>query len=64
MDNVYKFYLRVRIIVRATIYRMYWSGQDRRLDQSEAYDISQLVRQNTGPGDTTVKCCLLVYTVA
>ena len=36
---------RVRILVQVTIYRRLLIGRDGHLDQSEAYDISQLVRE-------------------
>ena len=35
----------VRILVQVTIYRKLRIGRDGHLDQSEAYDISQLVRE-------------------
>ena len=34
-----------RILVQVTIYRRHLIGRDGHLDQSEAYDISQLVRE-------------------
>ena len=34
-----------RILVQVTIYRRLLIGRDGHLDQSEAYDISQLVRE-------------------
>ena len=45
-DNLHKFELMswVRILVQVTIYRRILIGRDGHLDQSEAYDISYLVR--------------------
>ena len=37
--------IRARILVQVTIYRRLRIGRDGHLDQSEAYDISQLVRE-------------------
>ena len=37
--------VRGRILVQVTIYRRLLIGRDGHLDQSEAYDISQLVRE-------------------
>ena len=42
---------RGRILVQVTIYRRLLIGRDGHLDQSEAYDISQLVREY-GPSCT------------
>ena len=37
--------IRGRILVQVTIYRRLLIGRDGHLDQSEAYDISQLARE-------------------
>ena len=42
--------VRARILVQVTIYRRLRIGGDVHLDQSETYDILQLVYVNTGPG--------------
>ena len=39
------FRIWVRILVQVTIYRRLLIGRDGHLDQSEAYDMSQLVRE-------------------
>ena len=38
-------FIRARILVQVMIHRRLLIGQDGRLDQSEAYDVSQLVRE-------------------
>ena len=47
MTRIYVFvvFVRGRILVQVTIYRRLLIGRDGHLDQSEAYDISQLVRE-------------------
>ena len=53
--------LRAHILVQVTIYRRLRIGRDGHLDQSEAYDISNIVREDGPwclyyPSDTNSKC--------
>ena len=60
-----KYIVRARILVQVTIYLRLPIGRDGHLDQSEAYDISQLVhiRVATGVSRCLERSCFLLVEV-